>query len=168
MTDKVHWTQQLWEAGCSYSAFSFSLSLMACKCGQIRQNEPGWFLDTGHVCLQHRRGVEWKWSNRVESNMRCISLTIAYMCVVSAWSKALPPEAKLYASVSAGTSLISGLGKRICDVFATSRPERFSQRTSFRPLMGLSFNPRAYNKTSLQKKRLGKRLVKGSGSKEKN
>lgn len=94
--------------------------------------------------------MEWKYAIRVNNNITCISVTIAYMLSVL---EVILPEAQLHASVSAGTSLISGLGKRICDVFATSRPERFSQRTPFQSLMGLSFNPWAYNNTPMEKKK---------------
>lgn len=98
--------------------------------------------------------MEWKYAIRVNSNITCISVTIAYMLSVL---EVMLPEAQLHASVSAGTSLISGLGKRICDVFATSRPERFSQRTPFQSLMGLSFNPWAYNNTPMEKKKCSER-----------
>lgn len=94
--------------------------------------------------------MEWKYAIRVNNYITCISVTIAYMLSVL---EVILPEAQLHASVSAGTSLISGLGKRICDVFATSRPERFSQRTPFQSLMGLSFNPWAYNNTPMGKKK---------------
>lgn len=94
--------------------------------------------------------MEWKYAIRVNNNKTFISVTIAYMLAVL---EVILPEAQLYASVSAGTSLISGPGKRICDVFATSRPERFSQRTPFQSLMGLSFNPWAYNNTPVEKKK---------------
>lgn len=111
--------------------------------------------------------MEWKYAIRVNDNKTCISVTIAYVLSVL---EVILPEAQLHASVSAGTSLISGLGKHICDVFATSRPERFSQRTPFQSLMGLSFNPWAYNNTPMEKKKkmLRKGVFQGSGSKGKN
>lgn len=102
--------------------------------------------------------MEWKYAIRVNNNKTFISVTIAYMLAVL---EVILPEAQLYASVSAGTSLISGPGKRICDVFATSRPERFSQRTPFQSLMGLSFNPWAYNNTPVEKKNAQKRSFSG-------
>lgn len=142
----------------TYSEISFSL-MVRCI---LFPTFPGWFSDAGHA-LSH---IEWKYAIRVINNITCISFTIAYMLAVL---EVILPEARLHASVSAGTWLISGPGKRICDVFATFRPERFSQRTPFQLLMGLSFNPLAYNNTPMEeKKMIRKGVFQGSGSKRKN
>lgn len=115
------------------------------------------------LCIMH---IEWKYAIRVINNITCISFTLAYMLAVL---EVIIPKARLHASVSAGTRLISGPGKRICDVFATFRPERFSQRTPFQSLMGLSYNPWAYNNTPMEeKKMIRKGVFQGSGSKRKN